>query len=95
MISTEDVIAECNDAIALNGSGATLEVSAQHLKTVLQYAARYNWLRTNGQCHSKQSSGALINDPNPLRRIVAFRYWCSPDQADRAIDEIIAKEGLE
>lgn len=51
-------------------------------------AARYRWLRSRGAAHSKMSSSAVILK-DKLNAKMAFRYWCTPEELDTAIDQRI------
>lgn len=48
-------------------------------------AERYRWLRDNGYVNEKTPSRAIIG--NKLKATIAFRYWCSPEELDKLIDE--------
>lgn len=49
-------------------------------------AARYRVLRARGRCDSKHGAGVVVGDR--LEATVAFRYWCTPEQLDSALDSL-------
>ena len=69
-----------------------MEEAAERQAELVRKAARYDWLRAGARMRQGiPTSGHRYISRDPLRGLMEFNFWCTPDELDAAIDALLAE----
>lgn len=83
---TSDRKVEIAQELGTTGNWVTdFNLAIERIAELERDAARYRWLKENGQSNDKKNSMAVIH-LNSLKSLMVFRFWVSSEKLDEIID---------